>query len=178
MKSLVRTLLVTALLLLSGSLRAEVIAKGENGFNLKIIGEVDASPGQAYEQFLRVDEWWVANHSWFGRRENFSLDARAGGCFCEIQGEQQVLHMLVTFVNPGAEIKMVGGLGPLQMMGLHGGMSWRFEALEDGQGTRIVQTYNVSGWAPGGLLDLAEIVDAVQTSQLNALIARLDDEPS
>lgn len=162
------------LFLLSTSVLGEVVAKGETGFNLKITGEVGISPQEAYEQFIRVDEWWVESHSWFGSRKNFSLEAKAGGCFCEINGEQQVLHMMVTFVNPGEEIKMVGGLGPLQMMGLHGGMSWRFEALEDNNGTRIVQTYNVSGWAPGGLLDLADIVDAVQTSQLNALIKQIE----
>lgn len=166
------------LIALSSTASADVIAKGETGFNLRITSEVNVSPRQAYDQFLRVDEWWQESHSWFGSRKNFSLEAKAGGCFCEIQGEKQVLHMLVTFVNPGEEIKMVGGLGPLQMMGLHGGMSWRFESLENGTGTRIVQTYNVSGWAPGGLLDLADIVDAVQTGQQKALVKRLEDTAS
>ncbi|MBO6557196.1 MAG: hypothetical protein JJ921_08650 [Pseudomonadales bacterium] len=167
-----------ALILFSVGLHADVVAKGETGFNLKIVDEVSVWPQEAYDQFVRVDEWWLERHSWFGSRKNFSLETKAGGCFCEIKDDQQVLHMLVTFVNPGEEIKMVGGLGPLQMMGLTGGMSWRFEALENGEGTRIIQTYNVNGWAPGGLLDLAEIVDAVQTSQLKALVARINDQTS
>lgn len=163
----------SCLLLAAGSgVIAEVINKSENGFNLKIESEVSVPPQSAYDQFLRVDEWWVDSHSYFGRRENFSIDARAGGCFCEIDGDRQILHMLVTGVIPGEEIRMVGGLGPLQMMGLHGGMSWRFVPTESG--TRIVQTYNVSGYAPGGLLDLADIVSAVQTSQQNALVQKIN----
>lgn len=164
------------LITVSATTLADVIAKSETGFNLRITSEVSVTPEVAYDQFVKVDEWWVESHSWFGSRKNFSLEAKAGGCFCEIQGEKQVQHMQVTFVNPGEEIKMIGGLGPLQMMGLHGGMSWRFEPLEGSSGTRIVQTYNVTGWAPGGLLDLADIVDAVQTGQQNALTKRLQDK--
>jgi hypothetical protein len=58
------------------------------------------------------------------------------------------------------------------MMGIHGDMSWRFEPVESG--TNIIQTYNVTGYAPGGLTDLAEIVNAVQTGQLEALVARIE----
>ena len=45
--------------------------------------------------------------------------------------------MRVSFVDPGVEVRMLGGLGPLQMMGLHGAMSWRFEPRQDG-GTVLV----------------------------------------
>lgn len=157
---------------------AEVTSSGETGFNLRITGEVDASPIEAYEQFVRVNEWWIENHTWYGDADNLSLEPRAGGCFCEISGDNEVLHMLVSYVKPGEEIKMIGGLGPLQMMGLHGGMSWRFEPVDDSEQaanrTRIIQTYNVTGYAPGGLKDLAGIVDAVQTDQLNALVAHIN----
>ena len=160
------------LLLIAPFIGAEVVSKADTGFNLKMTAEVPVSPSVAYQQFLNVDQWWVANHTWHGSAENLSIEPKAGGCFCEISGDNEVLHMLVTFVKPNAEIKMVGGLGPLQMMGIHGGMSWRFEALDNGH-TRIIQTYNVTGYAPGGLSDIADIVDAVQTGQLNALAARL-----
>ncbi len=152
----------------------EVTNKGETGFNLVISGEVAVTPEAAYNQFVKVDEWWVESHSYFGDRKNFSLDASAGGCFCEISGDKEVMHMQVTFVSPGEELKMIGGLGPLQMLGIHGGMSWRFTPTETG--TQIVQTYNVTGYLPGGLSDLADIVDAVQTSQLNALIQKIESD--
>ncbi len=152
--------------------QAEVIARGENGFNLVIEAQTAASPLDAYNQFVRIDEWWDANHSYFGQARNFSLDPRAGGCFCEKSGTSEVLHMLVTYVKPGEEVRMVGGLGPLQMMGLSGGMSWRFVPLPSG-GTKIIQTYNVSGFLPGGADQIADVVNTVQTGQQSALIKAL-----
>ena len=84
----------------TSSALAEVTAKGETGFNLKISRAVPVEPAAAYNQFLKVDEWWIKGHTWFGSAENLSIDASAGGCFCEIDGERQVHHMLVTFVDP------------------------------------------------------------------------------
>jgi len=168
--------LAAALLLVSVAATAEVVSKGETGFNLRIVGEANVRPMAAYDQFLDVSEWWIESHTWFGNAGSLSIEPQAGGCFCEISGNRQVMHMLVTFVEPGVEIRLVGGLGPLQMMGIHGGMSWRFE--KSGTGTRIVQTYNVTGYAPDGLAGLADVVDRVQTDQLNALVARLSSPDS
>lgn len=158
-------------LMLAHCAQAEVIHKAANGFNLVISAPTQATPEQAYNQFVRVGEWWIASHTWFGDAQNLSIDARAGGCFCELDGQRQVQHMVVSMVNPGQEIRLLGALGPLQMMGLHGAMSWQFEATANG--TLITQTYTVSGYSAKGLQDLAEIVDAVQTEQLNALIRQL-----
>lgn len=166
------SLLITALsAAISMTVNAEVIHKAENGFYLTLTGYTAATPEQAYQQFVRVNEWWVASHTWFGNAQNLSIDAKAGGCFCELDGQRQVQHMVVAMVLPGQEIQLLGGLGPLKMMGLHGAMSWKFEAK--GSKTEITQTYNVSGFYPEGLDALAEIVDSVQTDQLNALIAKL-----
>ena len=166
---------------------AEVTSKGDNGFNLTIIGEAPVPVSEAYEQFINVADWWLASHTWFGDAAGLSINPRAGGCFCEKstarpEGESaggEVLHMLVTFVKPphqgNAEIRMVGGLGPLQMAGLHGGMSWSFRTLDTGH-TQITQTYNVTGYMEGGTSQLAEVVDRVQTSQLDALIRRLSSK--
>ncbi|BFM05818.1 hypothetical protein [Halioxenophilus aromaticivorans] len=160
------------LLITATAANSEVIHKAEHGFNLVITGSTDASPEQTYQQFLKVQDWWIASHTRFGKAENLSIDARAGGCFCEIQGQKQVQHMVVAMVNPGQEVQLLRGLGPLQMMDLHGAMSWRFEPLANG-GTQITQSYNVSGFYPDGLQSLAGVVDSVQSAQLNALIAKL-----
>lgn len=42
---------------------------------------------------------------------------RVGGCFCEINGDQQAWHMAVSFVDPGKTLRLTGGLG-LQLGGL------------------------------------------------------------
>ena len=150
--------------------------QSNTGFTLVITGEVKTTPVEAYDQFIRIEEWWLEGHTWYGRSENLSIEPKAGGCFCEISGDNQVLHMLVSYVQPGVELKMVGGLGSLQMMGVHGAMSWRFEPIADG--TRIIQTYNVTGYAPGGLKEVADIVDSIQTSQLNSLVNKLSSDNS
>ena len=154
---------------------AEVIDKASNGFVMKSSVSVTQSPQQAYQQFLRIDEWWDPDHSWFGDAKNFTITAQAGGCFCEADGERQVEHMRVVYVEPNKELRMLGGLGPLQMMGVHGAMSWKFDAREEG-GTTITHTYTVSGYVKDGLDQLAEVVDKVQTSQLMRLQKKLVEQ--
>ena len=172
MMSKLTSLLLLALLFHGSSATAAVLDKSANGFVIESVVEVAHTPLLSYQQFLRVGEWWDGDHSWFGKAENFSIDARAGGCFCEINGEQQVQHAEVVFVKPAEEIRMTGGLGPLQAMAVHGVLVWKFEPLDQG-GTRITHRYVVSGYLNGGLAALAEVVDKVQSSQLQRLQQQL-----
>ncbi len=168
-----RNCLLIFLLLSAGSGNAEVMSSAPEGFEVRFTAEVaDVSAAQAYAQFLRVHEWWDANHSWFGTAEGFSIDPRAGGCFCEVSGDRSHLHMTVSHVDPGVEIRMIGGLGPLQDLALQGAMVWRFEALADG-GTRVIHSYRVAGYLKDGLTGLASAVDSVQGIQFGRLVARL-----
>ncbi|MEM7280361.1 MAG: SRPBCC domain-containing protein, partial [Pseudomonadota bacterium] len=155
------------------SLHAEVMDSADDGFHLKIIVEVDVPRGETYRQFLRVGEWWNSDHTWFGDAKNMYIEPVAGGCFCEVDGGQSVLHMLVSFVRPGRTIRMLGGLGPLQEMGLQGVMTFQFDDI-DGGGTRVTHEYRVTGYAKGGLKGLAPVVDQVQRDQVQRLKARLE----
>ncbi len=166
--------MLTLLLLLPVTTLADVVDSSSTGFTISIEREVKVSPNSAYQQFSQIGDWWIADHTYFGKSENLSIDLKAGGCFCEIEGEKQVLHMTVSFVNPGSEVRMIGGLGPLQMMGVSGGMSWTFKALKNGN-TKITHHYQVSGSIKGGLDKLAEIVNKVQTMQVDALVKRLSN---
>lgn len=157
---------------LSSPAGAEVTHAADGGFSLRIEAEVPASPAAVWTQFVAVGEWWDADHSWFGKSENFSLEPAAGGCFCEREGDRSALHMLVSWVDPGRELRMIGGLGPLQGLALHGAMSWRFEPLDTG-GTRIVHTYRVMGYLEDGLGGLAPVVDRVQSLQVSRLVEKL-----
>lgn len=76
--------------------------------------------------------------------------------------------MTISYVDPNNEIKMLGGLGPLQMMGINGGMSWKFEAIDENN-TKITFHYQVSGYVSGGMTKLAPIVDKVQRIQVTRL---------
>ena len=166
------------LLLLPLNLNAEVLSSGTNGFIIQIESQADAVPAVAYQQFINVGDWWNAEHTYYGKSENLSIDAKAGGCFCEIEGNKQVLHMTISYVDPGSssnspEIRMIGGLGPLQMMGVHGGMSWQFVSVGDDQ-TKIIHRYQVTGYMEGGLDKLAPIVNQVQQLQVDKLVLQLE----
>lgn len=168
------SMLMVALLLAPVMAHAEVVASSDTGFLLHQQVTVSVKPSVAYRQFLRVGQWWDSNHTWFGKAQGLYIQPRVGGCFCERQGQRQALHMTVTYVDPGHALKMVGGLGPLQMMGVNGGMAWTFTPTTDG--TRIALDYQASGFTPGGLQKLAAVVDKVQGQQLARLAARLKQD--
>ncbi|NMH58586.1 SRPBCC family protein [Alteromonas ponticola] len=112
-----------------------------------------------------VDKWWPKDHSWWNG--TFTIAPSAGGCFCEKKGKQQAQHMQVTFVDPARMLRMTGGLGPLQGMGVYGALNWQFESVDNG--TKVTLTYYAQGYRPEGFADFAPVVAKVQHQQLNAL---------
>ncbi|MCV6604164.1 MAG: hypothetical protein OIF34_02595 [Porticoccaceae bacterium] len=159
---------LACLLMFAPLVQAEVKAKGSNGFALEIITQVNASPEKVYQQFLNIGQWWDSAHTYSGDAANLFLEPKAGGRFYEKSADMEVLHMTVTYVKPNQAIHMTGGLGPLQMMGVHGGMVWQFNKLDSGK-TEVVHRYQVTGFAEGGLDKLAEVVDRVQVGQVESL---------
>jgi uncharacterized protein YndB with AHSA1/START domain len=159
-----------------GPADAEVIDATASGFTLENTIRVLADAETAWRALVDdVDEWWPRDHTWWGEESMLAIDARAGGCFCERNGPQQAQHLLVTFVDPGKLLRMTGGLGPLQGMGLHGALEFRFAPAEGG-GTTITLFYRVGGYTPDDLAQFAPIVDQVQAQQLGALGTYLDAE--
>ena len=167
-----KQLVIILSLLMIAPIQAEVVSAGQNGFIIQIERTSKASPEEAYAQFLRVSEWWNGDHSWFGDARALSIEPKVGGCFCEKDGDRQALHMLVSFVDPGKEVRMIGGLGPLQMMGVTGGMSWQFKAKETG--STIIHRYHVTGYNEQGWKDFSAIVDSVQSLQMDGLARALN----
>jgi uncharacterized protein YndB with AHSA1/START domain len=148
---------------------AEVKDSSSSGFTLENVRDVPVEAAAAWQALVGdVDRWWPKDHSWWGAASTLSIEARAGGCFCEKAGEQQALHMLVTFVDPGRTLRMTGGLGPLQGMGLHGALEFRLAPIETG-GTRITLFYRAGGYTPDDLGKFAPMVDKVQALQLGGL---------
>jgi len=155
------------------AVQAKVISSGETGFLIENSAVVPVDAATAWKALVNdVGKWWPSDHTWFGRSEHLRIDARAGGCFCEIDGEQQVLHMTIGFVHPGHLLRMLGGLGPLQGMGMYGALDWKFDAAE--RGTRITLRYQAGGYAPD-LAKLVGVVDQVQAQQLNGLVRFLSE---
>ncbi|MET1161618.1 MAG: SRPBCC domain-containing protein, partial [Pseudoxanthomonas sp.] len=147
--------------------QARIVDQAPNGFTIENSEWVAADPQTAWKGFLQVGKWWPADHSWWGDASRLSISDKAGGCFCEINGAQQAWHMTVTFVDPGKLMRMTGGLGPLQGMGLSGALEWRF-AKENG-GTRITLWYRAGGYTPDDLGKFVPVVDKVQGLQLGGL---------
>jgi len=171
MKSII-LLYITVFSLFLTPANAEVMNKSAASFSIEIKVETGQSIETVYQQFLNVSDWWDGEHSWFGSAENFYLEPKAGGCFCEVDGDRQVQHMVVSYVEPNKEVRMLGGLGPLQMMAVNGAMSWSFKDLENGK-TLITHRYTVTGYYDEGLDKLAPVVDAVQTGQVKRLVESL-----
>ena len=163
-------------LLLALPARAEVLARGPGGFLLENRISVAVPPERAWQALVdEVGQWWPADHSWFGASENFRIRAVAGGCFCEIDGARQVEHMRISHVDPPQRLRMLGGLGPLQGMGLHGALDWVIRAQEGG--SEITLRDQVGGYTPEPLGEFVDVVDRVQAQQLGALGEHLRAAP-
>jgi len=158
--------LLSALALPAG---AEVLDRSERGFTVENSVSVPVDALTAWGALTQdVGRWWPADHTWTGKAQNLSIDARAGGCFCEIDGAHQSQHMTVTYTEPGKLLRMVGGLGPLQGMGLSGTLEWRLTANDNG-GTLITLWYRAGGYTPDDLSKLVPVIDRVQALQLGGL---------
>lgn len=173
--------------LVAGAGSGEVVDSSESGFTSRNSIQVSASPDAVYDALVDdVHKWWDAEHTYTGDSANMSIEAVAGGCFCESLPDNtnggsglnggSVQHMEVVYVEPGRSLRMRGGLGPLQAMGVAGAMTFDLEA--SGEGTEITLTYAVGGYAPGegGLGALAGVVDGVVRGLLESL-AHYVDEP-
>lgn len=157
-----------ACVLIAASARGSVDSVGENGFVLAEATHVSATPEKVYEAFLTPSRWWSSAHTFSHDAANLSLDAKAGGCWCEtLPGGGSVLHMTVVNVVPGKLIRLRGALGPFQSMGVDGAMTVTFKP--DGDGTNLAMTYALGGYSKDGFTELSKAGDAVLVEQLGRL---------
>lgn len=165
----IRAVAMVAALGACGIAQATVKDSSASGFTVENVEVVPVDADTAWKALVHdVDRWWPKDHSWWGQASKLSIDARAGGCFCEMAGAQQAQHMAVSFVDPGKTLRLLGGLGPLQGMGVHGALEFRL-APDDGGGTRITMSYRAGGYSPDDLGKFAPVVDKVQAQQLRGL---------
>ena len=153
---------------------AEVIDAAANGFNIRHEATVAANRDDVYRILVQhVSEWWDSDHSITGNADNLWLDDSLDGCFCETIGDNgELVHLQVTFVNPGVMLRLTGGLGPLGLMGVNGNLVWEFEPLD--AATTVKLSYAVGGYLHGGLDTIAPAVDRVLGEQLERLKARIE----
>ena len=167
-------LAVVLLAALCGAAKAEVIDSAENGFTTAHEVLIDAPRAQVWHSAVDgIGQWWSDDHTVDGSASRMSIKAEPQGCFCEIfENGGGVVHMTVTFVNPGIILRLTGGLGPLGLMGVDGNMTWEF--FDADGGTRVKFTYAVGGYRPGGLGAIALPVDYVIGEALQRLKAHVE----
>ena len=137
------------------------------GFLVRYELAVGAPPVKVYASLINVGSWWSEKHTYSGDSRNLSIDARAGGCFCEKLPTGSVEHMRVVFLKANEVLRMTGALGPLQASGVSGAMTWRLSPA--GNGTKLELTYSVGGFMPGGFESIAPAVESVLREQAERL---------
>jgi uncharacterized protein YndB with AHSA1/START domain len=148
---------------------AAVLSASASGFISKNTFEIAAPASRVFQTVTdHVGDWWDSEHTFSRNAHNLSIEARVGGCFCErFPAGGGVQHMTVVFLQPAKLLRLTGGLGPLQEMGLMGAMSWKF--TEENSRTVLEVTYAVSGYQPKGVQQIAPAVDSVIALQIQRL---------
>lgn len=160
--------------LLGTAAAGDVTDAAAGGFGIRHERAVALPPDAAWAAFVDdVGQWWNGDHTWFGDAGALSIDARAGGCFCERSAEGSVAHLDVGIAWPGRKLGLLGGLGPLQSLGVAGAMTIDFDAAEEG-GSRVRLHYRVSGYSADGLESWAGPVDGVLAEQLDRFVAHAE----
>ena len=143
----------------------EVLQSAPDGFHLKIEIEIPIGSDDAYRKFVDdFNKWYDASHSYSQNAENLSLDLEQHSMFERLPEGGFVRHMEISFHQPGKSLRMLGGLGPLQTMGVSGCMEFKF-AERDGK-TVVSMEYIVTGASFQKLDRLAAPVDGVMNAQL------------
>ncbi len=170
-----------ALLLGGRSANAEVVQKTPQGFVVREVIEVQASPEKVWTTLAIPAQWWNPEYSFSGSAENFSLDLTPGGCLCEKLPSSSrgsaaraggVAHMRVAYVEPGRVLRMTGALGPLQSEAVSG--VWTITLKSVGGKTRVLFEYIVGGFMRYTTDQIAPVVDKIVASQLSRLAVKID----
>ncbi|SMC66977.1 hypothetical protein [Novosphingobium sp. B1] len=160
---------------------AEVTARTDAGFVVRVTGEVAASPAEAWQAFTTPSKWWHAQHTYSGDAANLVMDPIANGCFCEklpvpkgapaSQKAGSVMHMRVVYAEPYRALRLVGGLGPLQSEAVNGTMTVTFKSVDGsgGKATRILWEYVVGGFMRYKTEAISTAVDKVLGEQIAGL---------
>ena len=149
---------------------ATVVAVAVNGFTVRQTVHLAASPQQVYDALIEPAKWWSPEHTFSHDSTNLTLDARAGGCFCEkLPGGGSAEHMTVVFASPGKALTLRGALGPFQGQAAEGALGWVLTPA--GTETDLTMTFSLGGYLTlaGGFEKWATLADTVFATQVARL---------
>jgi hypothetical protein len=179
MKTLL-TFVAFATALIATPAAAEVKPANPLSFLSRHIAEVPATPAELWKRLMTPMDWWNKEHSWSGSVDGMTIDAKVGGCFCELiqkkddkgklQTKGSVEHMRVIFTDPGKVLRMQGALGPLQSESVLGTLTVAIQELPDKKGSKISFNYMVGGYTRFPSDKMASAVDSVLAEQFSRLL--------
>lgn len=181
MKRLAFLLAICGLGVLPATASANVAQVGSNGFAVRHIVQVSASVEETWAVLLKPSVWWGSQHTWSGESANLTLDARPGGCFCEVLPNKAspkaapiggVEHMRVIYVERPRALRLVGALGPLQADATTATLTIQLKPGEKG-GTQVLLEYVVGGYSRTPFDKLAPMIDSVLGEQVHRLSEKL-----
>lgn len=152
---------------------AKVQEANDRGFVIRHVAEVPVDVQDAWETLLDVGTWWDGDHTFSGDAENLTLDARAGGCFCEVLPNPVspnsaprggVEHMRVVYVENARALRMSGALGPLQSDAVTGTMTFMLKPSDSG--TQVLVEYVAGGYLRRKPEEMDVMVDKMLGQQL------------
>jgi uncharacterized protein YndB with AHSA1/START domain len=150
----------------------ETSGASPTGFTVTHRFETAASPRKIFDALREPARWWSSQHTWSGDARNLTLQADAGGCFCERWADNSVKHGEVIFATRDSVLRLRAALGPLQSLAAEGILTF---ALKDGGArTNVTVTYRVAGSPEAQLAALAEPVDRVIGEQVARLARYVD----
>jgi uncharacterized protein YndB with AHSA1/START domain len=148
--------------------QAAVSDLAPGGFALAETVHIAAPRDKVYAALIEPARWWSSNHSFSGNAANFTLDARAGGCWCEtLPNGGSAQHLIVVYVAPGETLRLRGAIGPFQSFAVESVMTWTLK--DSGQGTDLTLTYLVGGYMKGGFENISKVADGVFAEQASRL---------
>ncbi len=167
---------LAGLLVAAPTSQAATTAVSSSGFTSSFRAEIKATPAQAWAAIAQLPRWWNSSHTYSGNAANLSLDAQAGGCFCErwrdaAGASHSVQHAQVVLAQEGRVLRLNGAFGPLQDLAVVGVLTIVASpgVGADADKHYLRMTYRVAGGADAGLDKLAPVVDDVIGEQFKRL---------
>ena len=177
---MIRQVLAVIAVLLPAPALAGVQTVSDRGFVSRHLLDAPGSGDEIWETLVLPARWWNKAHTYSGDSKNLTIDARPGGCFCEILPSTispnaaprgGVEHMRVVYVERGRALRLNGALGPLQADAVIGSLTIMLKPTDSG--TRILVEYVVGGYFRTDPNALASSVDKVLAEQVLGLANKI-----
>lgn len=170
--------LLAPLFILPAPALAEINSQSESGFSVFHIADVAAEPDEIWGKLLLPNSWWSGDHSFSGDADNFYLEPKVDGCFCELLKTEEdgkisdagaVEHMRIIHIDRARSLRMLGALGPLQSEAVSGTFTVAIKPNGDGT-SKLSFLYVVGGYMRFETLKIAPSIDRVIGEQFGNLV--------